>query len=104
MRFAHFLRGLEPLPRSDRIYGPMRLLGNRLHLIEFKLDGSFAAKHRYNHADRILVDLDALHGAGEAGQRTVEDPDGIADFVVVSMFGRETSVEFELDQIEVVSQ
>ena len=24
--------------------------------------------------------------------------------VVVSMFGRETSVEFELDQVEVVSQ
>ena len=37
---------------------------------------------------------------------TVEsiDVDKNAVNVIVSMFGRETSVEFELDQIEVVSQ
>ena len=37
---------------------------------------------------------------------TVEsiDVDGNAVNVIVSMFGRETSVEFELDMIEVVSQ
>ena len=37
---------------------------------------------------------------------TVEsiDVDQNAVSVVVSMFGRETSVEFELDQVEVVSQ
>ena len=37
---------------------------------------------------------------------TVEsvDVDNNAVNVVVSMFGRETSVEFELDQVEVVSQ
>ena len=32
------------------------------------------------------------------------DVDGNCVNVIVSMFGRETSVEFELDQIEVVSQ
>ena len=32
------------------------------------------------------------------------DVDGNAVTVVVSMFGRETPVEFELDQVEVVSQ
>ena len=30
--------------------------------------------------------------------------DGNAVNVIVSMFGRETSVEFELDQVEVISQ
>ena len=37
---------------------------------------------------------------------TVEsiDIDNNAVNVIVSMFGRETSVEFELDQVEVVSQ
>ena len=32
------------------------------------------------------------------------DVDQNAVSVIVSMFGRETSVEFELDQVEVVSQ
>ena len=32
------------------------------------------------------------------------DVDGNAVSVIVSMFGRETAVEFELDQVEVVSQ
>ena len=60
----------------------MRLLGYDLNLVEFELDGGLAAKHGYDHVDCVLFDLDALHGAGEAGQRTVEDPDGIAHIVV----------------------
>ena len=145
MRFAHLFGVSHPshVPtgiRSDA------LLGNDLHLIEFKLDGSFTAKHGNNHADRILVDLQALDGAGKRSEGAVKDAHSIANCVVekreivvnyavgdtvrildgplssftgvveslevdkntvsviVSMFGRETPVEFELDQIELQSQ
>ena len=82
MRFAHFLRGFKPLPRSDRKIYPMRLLGDDLNLIEFKLNGGLAAEHGNNHIDRILVDLNALNSAGEGAQGTIEDPDSIAHIVV----------------------
>ena len=42
-----------------------------------------------------------MHGAGIVESIEVENN---AVSVIVSMFGRETSVEFELDQVEVVSQ
>ena len=82
MRFAHFLRGFEPLPRSDRKLYPMRLLGDDLNLIELKLDGGLTAEHGNNHADRVLFDLDVLNGAGEGAQRAVKDPDDIAHRIV----------------------
>ena len=60
----------------------MRLLGNDLDHVELELDGGLAAEHRNDNVDRIVVDLDALDSAGEAGQGTVEDPDRIAHCVV----------------------
>ena len=86
MRFAHFFRGFMPLPRSDRKSDPMRLLGDDLNLIEFKLDGGLAAEHRNNYADRIFVDLHAFHHAGEGAQRTVENLYGIANSVADDNF------------------
>ena len=60
----------------------MRVLGNDLYLVEFKIDRGLAAKHGNNHADPVFVDLHAVHTAGEAAQRTIEDPDGIANGIV----------------------
>ena len=65
----------------------MRLLGNDLDHVELELDGGLSAEHGHGNHDLVLVDVE---------QNAVN--------VIVSMFGRETSVEFELDMIEVVSQ
>ena len=59
----------------------MRLLGNDLDLIEFKLDGGLSAEHEDDDADSILFDLDGLDRAGEGCKGTVQDPNGIAHFV-----------------------
>ena len=64
----------------------MRLLGNDLDLIELELDRGLAAEHRNDHADRILLDLNVLNGTGEGTQRTIHDPDGIANAVVDNDF------------------
>ena len=56
----------------------------------------------YNVGDTVRI----LDGPLSSFTGTVEeiDVDKNAVSVIVSMFGRETSVEFELDQVEVVSQ
>ena len=82
MRFAHFLRGICPSHVPIECFYPMRLLGDDLNLIEFKLDGGLAAEHRYDHVHRVVVDLNTLDSAGEAAQGAVEDPDSIAHCVV----------------------
>ena len=60
----------------------MRLLGNDLYLIELKLDGGLTAKHGYDHIDRVIFDLNALHGAGEGTKRTIQNADSVAHSVV----------------------
>ena len=60
----------------------MRVLGYDLNLIELKLDGGLAAKHRNDYVDSVVVDLNALHSAGEGTQGTIQNPDGIANCVV----------------------
>ena len=56
----------------------------------------------YSEGDTVRI----LDGPLSSFTGTVEsiDIDGNSVSVIVSMFGRETSVEFELDMIEVVSQ
>ena len=48
----------------------MRLLGNDLHLVKLKLDGGLAAKHGHDDADLVLLDVDQIDDANEAGKRT----------------------------------
>ena len=57
-----------------------------LDLIQFQIHGSFSAEHGDDHIHRIVFDLDALHGTGEATQRTVENPDSIANNIVDNDF------------------
>ena len=76
------IAGVYPLPRSDRKIGPIRVLGNDLNLIELELDGGLTAEHGHDHADRVLIDVDTCNSAGEGGQRTIQDPHGIAHSVV----------------------
>ena len=56
----------------------------------------------YNVGDTVRI----MDGPLSSFTGTVEsiDVDNNSVNVVVSMFGRETTVEFELDQVEVVSQ
>ena len=82
VRFAYIFRGITPPTFQPEVSDSIRVLGNDFYLIEFELDGSLAAKHGNDHADRIFVDLNAVHTTSEAAQRTIEDADSIANSVV----------------------
>ena len=79
MRIAN---GALAPPTFRPLNGPMRLLGYSFHLVQFELDGSFAAKHGYDHIYRIVFDLNGFHSTGEGGQRTVEDAHSVANSIV----------------------
>ena len=56
----------------------------------------------YNVGDTVRI-LDGPFSSFTGTVETIEiDKNSVS--VVVTMFGRETSVEFELDQVEVISQ
>src|SRR5947209_19358169 len=59
-----------------------RSLLRQLDLFEIELDRGRAAEDRDRDLDPVLVEVELLDDAVEAGERTVEDFDGIADLVI----------------------
>ena len=92
----------NPSHRFDRKTGSMRLRGCDFYLIEFELDGSLTAKHGNHHADTVRILDGPLSSFTGVVENLEVDKNSVS--VIVSMFGRETPVEFELDQVELISQ